>query len=432
MPSWRDKAYPIPSPIDPGATRCIKVYVPDNPVYLGDFWLAYEFFTSWLAWPKGGTTAKEVAAIWKTAFDQAREEYENGEGCSDMDVRQKPLEPCTLQKLVNGVWVDFADLTLCMNSQHLPGPLPESAGSPTLAWLALMAWLIRWVRGIIDDIGDNVPRDDIIDNTITLITDHAPGMPAPRQEVAALVDHLTGLTEAERAAYYDECRYTTLAEDLATVFDQTGSFLGAWPTPVSDWFDDTNLVGMALIENILAYLSPDTTLRDIIDYWGNVEGVGTIGDNCYWEIDWDFTTTDGGLTPNENPWDNLPMGAYSDAWHPSNVKASGGGVDRVGRLQAKREAGRLVHCASIEMWFDSSPNTAHDFTAIEYYDAGNVLRLGAYSTNLNDTYLSMGTLDITGIAIFMEGKHLPGGDNDAETGGKVTRLRMTGTGISPF
>jgi hypothetical protein len=113
----KDVGYLLPEVIDPEAAVCIRVYVPDAPEYIAAFWGSYEFLTAWIAWEKDDAhRGKEAAAVWKPYFEQSREEYLcAGGSCGMIDVRQKPSEPCTLQKLeiCNGSWVDFADLRLC-------------------------------------------------------------------------------------------------------------------------------------------------------------------------------------------------------------------------------------------------------------------------------------------------------------------------------
>jgi hypothetical protein len=125
MAKLSDKAYIIPVEPEPENDVCIRVYVPDDPLYIAAFWASYEFLTAWLAWERDEAhTAKIVASRWKSSFLKAREQWICAEGsCGLMDVRQKPDEDCTLQKLndCTDEWVDFANLQLCAPKLRFTG-----------------------------------------------------------------------------------------------------------------------------------------------------------------------------------------------------------------------------------------------------------------------------------------------------------------------
>lgn len=77
------KTYPHPlnNPL-PEGKKCIQVLVPDHPIYWADFWNAYEYFTKWVAWKRDTLgTARDIAALWKECFDEAREANDMGIGC---------------------------------------------------------------------------------------------------------------------------------------------------------------------------------------------------------------------------------------------------------------------------------------------------------------------------------------------------------------
>jgi hypothetical protein len=119
-----DPGYRLPEVINPGDTLCIRVYVPKDSLYLAAFWAQYESLGMWLAWERGGTRAKQAADLWKVAIKKARDINDCAEGdCGIMDVRQKPDEPCTLQKLddCSSQWVDFAYTQLCAPKMRITG-----------------------------------------------------------------------------------------------------------------------------------------------------------------------------------------------------------------------------------------------------------------------------------------------------------------------
>jgi uncharacterized membrane protein YphA (DoxX/SURF4 family) len=74
--------YPTPDVKIIDGKKCLCVLVPDDPLYISEFWQAYEYFGKWVAWPRdSGHTAVEVAQMWREGIETARMAYENGEGC---------------------------------------------------------------------------------------------------------------------------------------------------------------------------------------------------------------------------------------------------------------------------------------------------------------------------------------------------------------
>jgi hypothetical protein len=82
MTTITNKGYPLPDTIDPGSNICIKVYVPDDPLYVAAFWAAYKYLATWVAWERtGDTSGAQAAAVWTDAFNLARSEYVAGHPC---------------------------------------------------------------------------------------------------------------------------------------------------------------------------------------------------------------------------------------------------------------------------------------------------------------------------------------------------------------
>jgi hypothetical protein len=116
-----EKNYLVPDPPSPYDLICFKVYVPKHTLYIGAFWQAYQFFTSWIAWTKDPLhKGKVAAALWRTAYDKARAEYLLNNGVCEMNVtgiRQNPNNKCELQIEFDGnnQWVTVADMSDCMS-----------------------------------------------------------------------------------------------------------------------------------------------------------------------------------------------------------------------------------------------------------------------------------------------------------------------------
>lgn len=76
------KGYPLPETIDPGSVVCVRVYIPDDPIYLSAFWAAYQYFTQWSAWERTtGTEGRDAALVWLNAYKLARSDWVAERGC---------------------------------------------------------------------------------------------------------------------------------------------------------------------------------------------------------------------------------------------------------------------------------------------------------------------------------------------------------------
>jgi len=112
------KGYLTPDPPDPPGVICIKVFIPDDKLYVAAFWGAYQFMTNWNAWARDPLKkGREAARVWKRAFEMSRAHWEIFKGdCGDMidNLRTKPLNPCILQaKNDDGEWEDIFDAGCC-------------------------------------------------------------------------------------------------------------------------------------------------------------------------------------------------------------------------------------------------------------------------------------------------------------------------------
>ena len=87
------KGYLIPDPVDPGEYRCIKVYVPNDDIYLSAFLGSYYFFSTWVAWEKTGDgKGSQAASVWRVAYEMTRDEL--GNECIDMETIQEIIQAC--------------------------------------------------------------------------------------------------------------------------------------------------------------------------------------------------------------------------------------------------------------------------------------------------------------------------------------------------
>lgn len=122
------KGYPLPDDIDPGAFKCIRVYVPEDTLYLAAFWHAYNFFTTWLAWERDEAhRGAQAAAVWREAFEMSRSEYEDSIDCEATvyELRDDPDNPCKVQQSLDGgeTWIHAFNKE-CAEETTIPEPPP--------------------------------------------------------------------------------------------------------------------------------------------------------------------------------------------------------------------------------------------------------------------------------------------------------------------
>lgn len=130
------KGYLIPAEPSPDDMLCVKVFIPNDLLYIAAFWHSVEFLTTWTAWQRDAAhRATEAAAAWKAAWVLSRAAFEEGDDCEgsgvNLDVRTKPGEPCILEKSTDGgeTWIEFADLSACP-----PNVMLGSDGKTIIYW----------------------------------------------------------------------------------------------------------------------------------------------------------------------------------------------------------------------------------------------------------------------------------------------------------
>lgn len=113
-----DGGWIIPDPIDDDRI-CVVVPVPNVPGHRAAFMGALFELSKWFNWQRDPDhLALMASAVWKEILQGVALQLDQGLffACGEnvMDVRQKPGEPCILEKTVDMVnWVPFADLRLC-------------------------------------------------------------------------------------------------------------------------------------------------------------------------------------------------------------------------------------------------------------------------------------------------------------------------------
>lgn len=110
--------YLIPDNYLPAGYRCVKFFVPDNDMYMDDFWSSLEYFCQWTAWERDDLKrGRQVAFKWRTGFEMARQIFEQYGGCemAITAIRQNPANLCDVQVQMDGstTWVSVIDISKC-------------------------------------------------------------------------------------------------------------------------------------------------------------------------------------------------------------------------------------------------------------------------------------------------------------------------------
>lgn len=110
--------FPLPSVVNPPNRIGVCVPVPDDPGHRQAFLGAIYSLARARSWTDDpDMPAKPVADVWASIWANVRDQLDERNGCDAMtgveDVRQRTGAPCKLDKLVDGDWVQFADLRLC-------------------------------------------------------------------------------------------------------------------------------------------------------------------------------------------------------------------------------------------------------------------------------------------------------------------------------
>jgi len=107
---------PLPDNLDPLEVKCIKLEIPDDPLWQASFWGFLEGLANWFTWERDeGHTGAIMASKYRAIIEQARLDMLNGSCDVGLeDVRQNEDDPCILEKKESGgSWIEFADLSLC-------------------------------------------------------------------------------------------------------------------------------------------------------------------------------------------------------------------------------------------------------------------------------------------------------------------------------
>lgn len=237
------KAYPLPAVIDPGDYKCIQVLIPNDPLYISEFWQAYRFFGTWLAWPRDAArTGAVVADVWKVGINDAWEHFLALEGClPGPEGPQGPAGPEGPQGPQGPQGIPGAPGAEGPQGpagpvgpqgpgtyppETPPGPYPEGSDNPCEAATAV----IGVIQLVVETLSDMVNAGAAVLTIVaalwaifTLLSTGGAGMPL----VVAVVSSLVALGSAGIDAAFDSTFYGTLKEYLYSAAYPSGQFSAA-------------------------------------------------------------------------------------------------------------------------------------------------------------------------------------------------------------
>jgi hypothetical protein len=290
------KQYIIPVPLDPGVVRCFKVYVPADPLYLGAFWNAYEYFTKNNAWERDAEhRAIDAAALWRVSYELARSAYDAGEDCDvAFQLRQNTVNPCLLEQSIDGgeTWQTAFNYLLCGGSVL---PVPPYGGSPSGASDAAASATTNIFQTLVTLAGDcSMTRSEYVSTATAYMRLFDPSYSNP-SALGGVYDAYCLLDPGEQELAQSECPYELFKESIQSCYDAGGVLndLECLADAIGSWLDAASDELMASLTAAAAALSGQGWQAASGDAGGGGGGgFGTgdaYGSECGWCYEWDYT-----------------------------------------------------------------------------------------------------------------------------------------------
>lgn len=283
------KSYALPVTIDPEAYQAICVLIPDDTLYLGAFWRAYEYFTRWWAWERDPLRRGNLAAaVWKIGFDQARAQWEAGDRCMmQFLLRDDPDDPCRVQQSTDGgdTWEHAFSKDDCGGPVLAIPPYPGSGtGDHDGAGEAIRNIYI----GLLDLNADcMLIREEYISAATAYLRLFDPTYSNPIA-LGELYDAYCGADPAVQDEAREECYYETLHFQYKDCWDDEGLIANfqCLAEKFGDMLDETADTVLRALVKIGAWLSGDAWQAASAGAPGG--GGGGFGSECDWCHEWNY------------------------------------------------------------------------------------------------------------------------------------------------
>lgn len=433
------RAYLLPDVIDPGDAVCIRVFIPDDPLYIAAFWGAYEYLTAWLAWERDDAKrGKDAAAVWKPYFEQARIAWELALGeCGVVDVRVSPTDDCVLEKTINGVdWVAFADIADCVQPPP-PPPYPVAPPGETGAEAAsddLMLFFMDLIDAINRMRNDGDTYIQINAWTTQIFEQLAPAGTDVSIAVTAFLTEVLDHTDAEITTALADGEWEDFYQEAGCEAEADGHWLDVAADNIFDWLNAASLwIFQALGDLSDLILDGDSLTRAAnLGQGGGGAGFGSL--DCTWTHTFDFV-----------PGAALDWVTEARAFYiPTKAGIIGAGGWASERQELSSPGGTFGEHISIKIAFLASEITSIEVTAIipaETFISTRIIEPPYGSSQPPDTLLAVssasgtvvltwtGSMIMTGIGAVTGSTN---GGTDSGVGNTLEKVVVEGKGPDPF
>lgn len=386
------KGYEIPDPIDPGDAICVRIYVPNDRLYIAAFWAAYEHFTTWIAWEKDNARrGKDAAAVWRKWYDLARADFAAGLGCGD--------------------WYQ---------------PSPYAGEDPDQVIIKVASdWVYYFRDGLIWPaiviLNDGGSAEDAANYLIDKMSIFGPSdVTSAAWEMATA---LFGRTTAQRIDTFDNadwdgfygkaaCQlvpYDGALGDDAHWLDTLANEIISWLGATSDWIFE-------MLESTAALLTGSTAMRAAWDADGGGSGYGYTLPVCGWSQDFIFTAATMGWVPFDLVYPRA-IWVSGFGWH---TLSSPGGVCKILQIERQGFAPTMINTVKLEM--TQVPDLAQQVRANTYLAEVYGVSISP-PTTLTPIFVINNVC--TGLWVSLD-------MSDTCYDGYLTKIVVTGEGTNPF
>lgn len=204
------KGYILPDAPDTDDYYYLCVAVPRAYEYLIAFYGSLDYLAKWVAWERDGTDrAAQAAAVWRAANEITRANGTDCTGGDDMQLRQRPDNPCVLQASDDGgsTWYDVYNASLCSVPPSPPGDVDERGRYDDIIY-----YIWQLVIDVDTAIQAGTPTNTIKQDTVTKLNNHL-GSSKHAAATVKLIDDMANATQSERDAVTNSSKWQQVRDD---------------------------------------------------------------------------------------------------------------------------------------------------------------------------------------------------------------------------
>lgn len=144
MSHKRNKGFLVPSIPNPPGRKCVRLWIPDEPQHIANFWGVLNFLTLWTEYERtGDTTGVETADVWKDVYLSARQYFELGDCDMPLELRNVDGD-LEWRPDPSATWVSLGQICPCEDDVDDPAFNPDSETFETRA-CAIATGLTTWL-----------------------------------------------------------------------------------------------------------------------------------------------------------------------------------------------------------------------------------------------------------------------------------------------